>query len=114
MMNDPRQKISFVKLNLICIVSGYHDASGYTYYSRRRQNQVEESNYIIIFLFCEIGSSTGQVVYIIEVKSSKKSIWGRNYHVRDNIIFTIDSYITAFNPFPILNRLVNDIPILKS
>ena len=28
MMDDPRQKISLVKLQLLCIVSGYHDVYG--------------------------------------------------------------------------------------
>ena len=42
MMDDPRQKKSFVQLQLLCIVSGSHDVSGsrkgksrYTYYSRQ-------------------------------------------------------------------------------
>ena len=46
MMDYPRQKIHFVKLQLICIVSGSHDAfrsskvqSGYIHYIRQHQNQ---------------------------------------------------------------------------
>ena len=39
---------------------------------------------------------------------------GRNSQVRDNGVLTIDSYIIVLNPLPILNRLVNEIPILGS
>ena len=48
MMEDPRQKISFIKLQLLCIISWYYDASGsikrqsgYTYYSRQYHNQAK-------------------------------------------------------------------------
>ena len=45
-IDDPSQKVSFVKLQFIFIVFGSHDSSDwsklqsvYTYYSRQRQNQ---------------------------------------------------------------------------
>ena len=121
MMDDPRQKISLVKLQLLCIVSGSRDAYGsskgqygYTYYSRQRHNQAKNTNFSIMFLFHEIDSRIGQVVYMIERKSSNERLWGRNYQVCYNGVLTIGTYITILNHFPILNRLVNEITILES
>ena len=74
----------------------------------------KKSNYSRMFLFREIYSRTGQVVYIIEGKSSNERLWGRNYQVCYNGVLTIGTYITILNHFPILNRLVNEITILES
>ena len=59
-MDYPRQKRHFGKLQLICIVSGSHDAfrsskvqSGYIHYIRQHQNQEKKSSYSRMFLFCE-------------------------------------------------------------
>ena len=74
----------------------------------------QKSNYNRIFLFRGVESSIGQVVYMVEGKSSNEEIWGLNNQVRDNGVLTIGYYITICNPFPILNRLENKIPIIES
>ena len=51
---------------------------------------------------------------MVEGKSSNEGIWGLNNQVRDNGVLTIGYYITICNPFPILNRLENKIPIIES
>ena len=43
-----------------------------------------------------------------------KRLWRRNDQVRENGVLTIGYYITVLNPLLILNRLGNEIPILKS
>ena len=117
-MDFPRQKISFVELQLLHIISWSHDAygsvkgqSGYTYYSPQFQNQ-EKSNYSIMFLFWKFDSSIVQMVCMIEGKSYNKRLWGRNSQVHDNGVLTIGSYITVLNPLLIPNRLGNEIPIV--
>ena len=82
------RKYPFVKLHLLSIVSWYHDAYGpikgqygYTYYSRQSQNQAKNSNYRRILMFREIDYSNGQMVYMIEGKSSNQRVWGRNSQV---------------------------------
>ena len=119
MMDDTIHKRYFIKLQLLSIVSGSHDASGsskgyfgYKYYSRQHQNQAKNRITAECYFFANIDSRTGQVVYMIKVNSYKKRLWGLNSQVRDNSILTIGSYITIFNPLPILNRLGDEIPIL--
>ena len=51
---------------------------------------------------------------MVEGNSSNESFWGHNSKVRDNGVLKIGSYITILNPFPTLNRLGNEIPILES
>ena len=116
----PGIKYPFVKLQSFHIVSGSHDTYGsikekygYTYYIPKLQNQAEDWNYIRVFLFCDIDSRTDQVVYMIKVNSPSERIWGLNSQLRDNSVLTIGSYITIFNPLHILNRLGNEIPIIK-
>ena len=56
----------------------------------------------------------GQAIYMVEGNSSNESFWGQNSKLRDNGVLKIGSYITILNPLPILKRLVNKIPIIKS
>ena len=51
---------------------------------------------------------------MVEGNSYNKRLWGRNSQGRENCVLTISSYITILNPLPILNKLGNEIPILKS
>ena len=120
MMDDPRQKISFVKFQLLCTVSGYHDASGsikgqygYKYYSCQRQNQAKNPNYRKMLLFSDIDSKTGQMVYTIEGNISNERLWVSNSQICDNGVFTIGSYIKILYSFSIINRLGKEIPILE-
>ena len=118
MSNNPRQKKTVIKLQLLRIVSGSNDGgnrgqSNFTYYSRLRRDKSSNATYSRIFLFREINSSYGQVVYVIEGRSLNERLWIRNPQLRDNGTISIGTCIALLCPSPIQNQLANEIPILE-
>ena len=107
-------------LQLIRIVSGSNSGQTNTssFQSYLRKNKKEEgstmNNYFRLFLFRDVYSSKGDVVYMVEAKCTNERLWLRNASLRDNGTITIGTYIAVINPRPITTRLINDIPMVET
>ena len=115
--DEPRQKKTKIVLQLIRIVSGSSDNrshGSFTYYKRAQKDRSMNATYSRMFLFREVKSGIGQVVYIIEGKYLNERLWIRNPQLRDNGTITIGTYIAVINPEPIVNMLGNEIPLLET
>ena len=118
MTDSPRQKRTVLYLQLLRIVSGSSDGgnrgqSSFTYYNKSKKDKSTNSSYSRMFLFREINSPYGQVVYMIEGRSLNERLWIRNPQFRDNGTISIGTCIALLCPAPIQNQLGNEIPILE-
>ena len=118
MGDNPRQKRTFIRLQLLRIVSGLNDGgnrgqSNFTFYNRSRQDKSTNTSYSQMFLFREIDSTIRQVVHMIEGRSLNKRLWVRNHQFRVNEMISIGMCIALLCPAPIPNQLENEVPILK-
>ena len=105
-------------LQLIRIVSGssvgQNTFSNYkSYYNKNKKEGSSTSQYYRLFLFRDLGSVDGKVLYIVESKCMNEKLWGRFPTLRDNGVLTIGSYVGIMNPQPITQRFCNEIPILE-
>ena len=119
MSDDCAQIKTFINLQLLQIVSGANDggnrgSSNYTYFSKHRRDKSTSATYSRMFLFREIDSNMGQVVYMIEGRSLNERLWIQNPQLHDNGMITIGTSLSILNPIPIQNQLGNEIPILES
>ena len=120
MMVNAKSKKTYILLQLLRIVSGSTDplsnkgSSNYSYYNRNQQNQSMKGSYSRMFLFREITSRIGQVVYMIESRISNEKLWGRQPEFRDNGVLTIGRCIAVICPTPIQNLLKDEVPILET
>ena len=107
-------------LQLLRIVSGANTmqsnnaTSSFQYFNRQKKNQVIVSQYYRLFLFRDMASKSGQVVYIIEGKCMNDQLWYKNTILCDSGAITIGTIIAIFNPWPVKNMLGNEIPILET
>ena len=117
--NVPRKR-TFIQLQLIRIVSGSANAgtnngsSSFNYFNRQRRDRQNTSNYQRMFLFREIHSNIGQVVYMIEGRGQNERLWVRNAELRDNGSITVGCCVCVICPSPIVHQLGNEVPILES
>ena len=100
MMSDlPERQKGIMYLQLIRVVSGLMTGqSNMTpYQSYFKKNNKKEgsmnSQYYRLFLFRDITSRDGQVVYIIEGKNRNDKLWVRSPSLRDNGSVTIGTYV---------------------
>lgn len=117
LQNGVRERFTYVRLQLMRIVSGTNAEAnrGTTrtnYYYTKNRNQVQgNANYTRMFLFREITSTTGQMVYYLETSGQNK-IWNKNPQLRDSGVVTIGTCIALLAPEKIVNMLGNEIPII--
>ena len=120
MEDDCNTQRSILHLQLIRIVSGSNSGQNNTsaFQSYLRKNKKEEgstmSNYFRLFLFRDVNSKKGDVVYMVEAKCTNERLWLRNTSFRDNGTITIGTYIAVINPRPITTKLINDIPMVET
>ena len=67
-----------------------------------------------MFLFRELDSAIGQVVYMIESSGHNGRLWVRNVELRDNETITIGTCVAVIRLCPIVNQLGNEVPLLES
>ena len=120
MMGDhPERQMSIMYLQLIHVVSGsITGQSGMTpYQSYFKKNSKKDgsmnSQYYRLFLFRDISTNDGQVVYIVEGKNRNDRLWERDPSLCDNGCVTIGTYISIINPQPITSWFCNEIPIIE-
>ena len=118
MSDNPERKRAVMYLQLIRIVSGSSNGmtNASTYQSFYKKNKKEgslSSQYYRLFLFRDVTSTDGQVVYIVEGKNMNDKLWARYPLLRDNGVVTIGTYITILNPLPITMKFCNEIPIIE-
>ena len=119
MGDDPTRKKSILYLQLIHIVSGSNSGQQNmtAYQSYFKKNNKKEasasSHYYRLFLFRDVSSKNGQVVYMVEGKGRNDNLWKRNPMLRDNGVVTIGTYICVINPLPITSTWCNEIPMLE-
>lgn len=120
MGENPDRKNSIMYLQLLRIVSGSSNngqssTSVYQSYFRKSRKEVGRDAYFIrLFLFRDVSSNDGHVLYIVENKNLNDKIWNRFSILRDNGVVTIGSYITIFNPQPISNFFYNEVPSVET
>ena len=120
MMGDkPERQLGIMYLQLIRVVSGsITGQSGMTpYQSYFKKNSKKDgsmnSQYYRLFLFRDISTNDGQVVYIVEGTNRNDRLWERSPSLRDNGCVTIGTYICIINPQPITSWFCNEIPIIE-
>ena len=116
MREDPEQKKSILYLQLIHIVSGSNSGQNMTAYQsfyKKNKEASASSHYYRLFLFRDVSSNDGQVVYMVEGKNRNANLWTRNPMLRDDGTLTIGTYICVMNPRPITSTWCNEIPILE-
>ena len=118
MLESPERKCCIMYLQLIHIVSGsstgQNNASTYqSYYKKNKKEVSSASQYYRLFLFRDLISPDGKVVYIVEGKHMNDKLWARYPLLRDNGVLTIGTYIGVINPMPINQWFCNEIPIIE-
>ena len=120
MKEKPERKRSVMYLQLLRVVSGssnngQSNTSVYQSYFRKNKREMSrEAHFIRLFLFRDVSSKDGQVVYIVENKNLNDKLWNRFAILRDNGVVTIGSYITILNPLPITNFFYNEVPSIET
>lgn len=119
MMEKPLRKRTIIYLQLIHIVSGSTNGQGNTstyqsYIRNKKKNESTNYQYYRLFLFRDISSSSGQVVYMVEGKAMNDKLWSKNPEIRETGVVTIGTYIDILSPLPITAMFFNDTPILES
>ena len=111
-------KKSYLALQLLRIVCGNNvndkSAGVYKFFSNKKGKESGSSRYTRLFLFRDVSTADGQVVYIIEARKQNDLLWSKFPEKRDNGTVTIGSYIVVLNPKPITIKMSNDIPILDT
>ena len=112
MCDNPRQKLTVVQLQLLWIISNSNDEgnrsqSSFTFYNRSRLEKSIYASYNRMFLFREIDSTIGQVVYMIEGRSLNERLWVRNLQFCENGMISFGTCIVPLCPAPIQNQLGN-------
>ena len=118
MLECPERKCCIMYLQLIRIVSGssagQNNASTYqSYYKKNKKDLSSTSQYYRLFLFRDLISPDGKVVYIVEGKHMNDNLWARYPLLHDNGVLTIGTYIGVINPMPINQWFCNEIPIIE-
>lgn len=111
------QKKTYVRLQLLHIVSGSSmgsNTTNFNYYNRQKRDRQNTSTYQRMFLFRELDSKIGQVVYMIKSSGQNDRLWVRNAELCDNGIITIGTCVAVIRPCPIVNQLCNEVPLLES
>ncbi len=116
---NPETKKAVMYLQLIRIVSGSQNGQNnmtayQSYYKKNNKTISSNSHYFRLFLFRDVASTSGEVVYMIEGKQMNDKLWARNPLLRDNGVLSVGSYIIVFNPLPITTRFCNEIPLLET
>ena len=94
--------------------AGQNNASTYqSYYKKNKKDLSSTSQYYRLFLFRDLISPDGKVVYIVEGKHMNDKIWARYPLLHDNGVLTIGTYIGVINPMPINQWFCNEIPIIE-
>jgi len=120
MSDNPERQKGIMYLQLIRVVSGSNTGqSNMTAYQSYFKNNNKKdgsmnSQYYRLFLFRDITSKTGEVVYVVEGKNRNDRIWGRSPALRDNGGVTIGTYVCIMNPLPVTSWFCNEIPIIES
>ena len=111
-------KKSYLALQLIRIVCGNNvndkSAGVYKFFSNKKGKESGSSRYTRLFLFRDVSTADGQVVYVIEARKQNDLLWSKFPEKRDNGTVTIGSYVVVLNPKPITIKMSNDIPILDT
>lgn len=116
---SPERKCCVMYLQLIHIVSGsnngQNNTSTYQSYFNKNKNKKDMtgSQFYRLFLFRDLLSLDGKVVYMVEGKSMNDKLWTRYPLLRDNGVLTIGTYIAIINPHPINQWFCNEIPIVE-
>ena len=115
---NPETKKAIMYLQLIHIVSGSHIGQNnmnayHSYLKKNNKTLSSNSMYLRLFLFRDVASTSGEVVYMIEGKKINDNIWTMFTLLRDNGFVSIGTYIVVYNPFPITTRFFNETPFLK-
>lgn len=118
MQDDPEEKNTVMYLQLIRIISGSNNGQGnmtpfQSYYKKNKKETAMSSQYYRLFLFRDVSSKDGRVVYIVEGKHLNDRLWGRYPLLRDKGVVTVGTYIVILNPHPITSRFCNEIPIVE-
>lgn len=119
LMNIRKYRISKSKLELMLIrvvtrkrKEELKKFGGYARIYDRKNNTGTEANFNRLFLFWDINSPTGEVVYLFEGNGENEILWTNEY--RDNGVISIGTIITLVRPKPISGYLGNEIPITRS
>ena len=111
-------KKSYLALQLLRIVCGNNvndkSAGVYKFFSNKKGKESGSSRYTRLFLFRDVSTADGQVVYVIEARKQNDLLWSKFPEKRDNGTVTIGSYVVVLNPKPITIKMSNDIPILDT
>ncbi len=119
MEDNPERKKSIMYLQLIQILSGSNSGQNsgmtafQTYLKKNKKESSSSSSYYRLFLFRDVASSEGQVVYMIEGNNLNDKLWARDSMLRDDGDVTIGTYIALLNPCPITSTWCNEIPIVE-
>ena len=113
------QKKTYIRLQLLRVVSGStsgtnNGSTSFSYFNRQRRDRQNTSTYQRMFLFREVDSTIGQVVYMIESSGLNDRLWVRNAENRDNGRISIGCCVAVIRPCPIVNQLGNEVPLLES
>ena len=105
----PQRRKTGLQLQLIRVVCGgdnntTKNSTAYTYYSRKNQNNTA-ATYHRLFLFRDVLSSTGGVVYMIESKGVNNNLWAKSPQHRDNGVLTIGTCVVILNTLPVDSEL---------
>ena len=120
LQDEPQQKKTVMYLQLLLIISGSNsnDQSKISlfqsYYKKNKKDSSISSSYYSLFLFRDVLSIDGNVLYIVEGNSMNDKLWSRYPLLRDNGVVSVGTYISILNPLPITSRFCNEIPIVES
>ena len=103
MGDNPLQKRTVIRLQLLRIVSGSNDRrkwdqSNSTFYNRSKRDKSTNASYSRTDLFREIDSTIGQVVSMIEGRSLNERLWVRNPLFHDNGMILIGTSFALLCP----------------
>ena len=120
LQDEPQQKKTVMYLQLLRIISGSNNNDQskmslfQSYYKKNKKDTSMSSSYYRLFLFRDVLSTDGRVLYIVEGNSMNDKLWSRYPLLRDNGVVSVGTYITILNPLPITSRFCNEIPIVET
>ena len=86
-----------------------------SYYNKKNMKQISPtSQYYRLFLFRDLLSCDGKVVYIVEHHFLNEVLWSRTPLYRGNGVVTIGVCISVVNLLPINSYWCNEIPIVET
>ena len=110
----------YLLVQLIRIISPGATQKANIYSSRRKfGTNAEEVTFSRLFLcrvHTEEGMATdhGRLIYLMQSRSSNKSLFEDNKEWRDNGTFTIGTFFRVLSPLPVENNMSGDIPLVKT